>query len=67
MQNIADLFYQVGKAIVLVPRGQWMFGSLDEVLGHRWRYSRKQLERHSEKAGLEIAKIVPFNRVFTIP
>lgn len=67
MKNIADLLDQNGKAIVLVPRGQWIFGSLDEVLGHRRRYSEEMLRTLSNRVGLKVTKIIPFNRVSTIP
>lgn len=67
MKNIADLLEKNGRAIVLVPRGQWIFGSLDEVLGHRRRYSEEMLNNLSEQAGLKVTKIIPFNRVSTIP
>ena len=67
MKNIADLLTSNGNAIVLVPRGQWVFGSLDKVLGHKRRYSKSMLKDLSEKAGLKVEKIIPFNRVGTIP
>ena len=67
MRNISNLLDTNGRAIVLIPRGQWLFGSLDEVLGHRRRYSEERLREISEKADLEILKIIPFNRVSTLP
>jgi glycosyltransferase involved in cell wall biosynthesis len=67
MQNIAHLLSQDGTAIVLVPRGEWLFGSLDEVLGHRRRYSKEMLTGLSQEAGLTVTQIMPFNRVSTIP
>lgn len=65
--NIADLLCDGGKAVVLVPRGQWAFGTLDEVLGHKRRYSEKMLKDLSDKAELKIETIIQFNRVSTIP
>ncbi|MDY6950994.1 MAG: glycosyltransferase [Thermodesulfobacteriota bacterium] len=67
MKNISNLLHDDGRAIILVPRGQWIFGSLDEVLGHRRRYSEKALKAIAEKVGLEVSEIIPFNRVSTLP
>ncbi len=67
MKNIADLLQKKGTAIVLVPRGQRLFGSLDEVLGHRRRYSKKMMDELSKKADFSIKKVIPFNRVSSIP
>ena len=67
MRNIADLLDNKGRAIVLVPRGQWLFGSQDKVLGHRRRYSERRLKELCDKAGLKIKKIISFNRISTLP
>jgi len=67
LKNIANLLNEEGSAIVLVPRGQWAFGSLDKVLGHKRRYSENMLQDLSEKTGLKIEKIIKFNKVSSIP
>jgi hypothetical protein len=67
MQNIADLLEDDGNAIILVPRGQNLFGSLDEVLEHNRRYSQSEIESLAGKAGLQITHVIPFNRVSTLP
>lgn len=67
IRNIAKLLDDKGRAIVLVPRGQWLFGSQDRVLGHRRRYSERALRDVCDKAGLEIKKVISFNRTSTIP
>jgi glycosyltransferase involved in cell wall biosynthesis len=67
LKNIAGLLSDQGKAIILVPRGQDVFGTLDEVLGHKRRYSEKAIRLLSQKAGVEVEKIIPFNRASTIP
>ena len=67
MKNTADLLEKNGRAIVLVPRGQWNFGTLDKVLGHKRRYSAEMLETLAEKAELKISHLLPFNRISTIP
>ncbi len=67
LKNISSLLSKNGKAIVLVPRGQWLFGTLDQVLGHKRRYSEAMLKQLAEKNGFTIEKILHFNRASTIP
>jgi glycosyltransferase involved in cell wall biosynthesis len=67
LKNIADLLRDKGRLILLVPRGQWLFGSQDKVLGHRRRYSEANIKSLCEKAGLTIRLLVPFNRSSTLP
>ncbi|HEV3329363.1 MAG TPA: glycosyltransferase [Bryobacteraceae bacterium] len=61
--NIASALQPGGRAIVLVPQGQSIFGTLDEVLGHHRRYSDYELRRKMEEAGLQVETILKFNRV----
>jgi glycosyltransferase involved in cell wall biosynthesis len=67
MRNIANLLSPNGRAIILVPRGMWLFGSQDEVLGHKRRYSRKALQALESQTGLTLLKIIGFNRVSALP
>jgi hypothetical protein len=54
---------QGGRAIILVPAGPRLFGTLDKVLGHQRRYTRDQLTSLAERAGFSVEAILPFNRV----
>jgi SAM-dependent methyltransferase len=63
MKNLAKALAPGGKAVVLVPRGQWAFGSLDEVLGHVRRYDRARLRHLAAEAGLEVETLFGFNRI----
>lgn len=67
MRNIADLLSPGGRAIILVPNGQWLYGSLDQVLGHCRRYSAAGLRSLGLSADLETEKLIEFNRVSSIP
>lgn len=62
LQNIRSVLEPGGRAIILVPCGPRLFGSLDEVLGHYRRYTREQLISASEKAGFHVEEILKFNR-----
>ncbi len=62
LRNIRNALSQDGQAIVLVPCGQWLYGSLDQVLGHFRRYSEEQLVDIAREAGFRVEKVLKFNR-----
>ncbi|MFL5439660.1 MAG: class I SAM-dependent methyltransferase, partial [Myxococcales bacterium] len=66
LRNIRTVLAEGGRAIVLVPQGEWNYGTLDEVLGHRRRYDESSVRTLAADCGLEVERIVPFNRVGTI-
>jgi glycosyltransferase involved in cell wall biosynthesis/ubiquinone/menaquinone biosynthesis C-methylase UbiE len=63
LSNIASTLAEGGRAIVLVPQGQSIYGTLDEVLGHYRRYSEADLRNKMEQAGMRLEKMIRFNRV----
>ncbi|MFO1010350.1 MAG: glycosyltransferase [Planctomycetota bacterium] len=67
LANIRSALASGGRAIILVPQNQGLFGTLDEVLGHERRYSRKSLEEALVKAGFQVERMFDFNRSTTIP
>jgi SAM-dependent methyltransferase len=67
LRNIRAALAENGKAVVLVPNGPWNFGSLDEVLGHKRRYTEASLRKAAEAAGLRVTQVVRFNRVSSLP
>jgi glycosyltransferase involved in cell wall biosynthesis len=66
LQNIHEALGQGGRAIILVPCGPWLLGTLDEVLGHQRRYTRGQLEGLASRAGFRVETMLEFNRVGVI-
>ena len=62
LRNIWEALREGGNAIVLVPQGQGLYGSLDRVLGHFRRYDREQLTKLAERVGFRVHDILPFNR-----
>jgi hypothetical protein len=52
-----------GRAVVLVPQGPGLFCSLDEILGHKRRYTEASLRLLAVEAGFEVKEIVRFNRI----
>jgi len=65
LANIKTVLAAGGKAIILVPQGQWNFGTLDQVLGHQRRYSKETLQKLAQDCGFAVKEIREFNRIGT--
>ena len=63
LRNIYNVLEDGGRAIILVPCGQWLFGTLDTVLGHQRRYSPDQRRTLAVSGGFTVEDVLPFNRV----
>lgn len=66
LRNMASALETGGRLVLYVPQGQQLYSSLDEVLGHRCRYSREMLEQELRSTGFEIESFRDFNH-FAIP
>jgi glycosyltransferase involved in cell wall biosynthesis len=62
LRNIRDALEEGGRAIILVPFGPGLYGTLDEVLGHFRRYTGEQLVCVAEQAGFRVERVLKFNR-----
>ena len=65
-RNLHDVLEPGGRAVVLVPRGMGLYGTLDEVLGHCRRYTPAELDARMREAGFEVERIFDFNRLTVI-
>ncbi len=63
VRNLYGALEPGGRAIVLVPQGPKLYGTLDEVLGHQRRYTRASLREALEREGFGVDRIFEFNRV----
>jgi len=63
LRNIHSALRKDGRAIVLVPHGQEISGTLDTALGHYRRYSHEELKEKMQQAGFRVETILNFNRV----
>ncbi|MDX1503532.1 MAG: glycosyltransferase [Thermoanaerobaculia bacterium] len=62
LRNLGSALAPGGRLVLYVPRGQRLFSSLDEALGHRCRYERDMLRSELAATGFEIEKMRDFNR-----
>jgi glycosyltransferase involved in cell wall biosynthesis len=62
LRNVWNILDNGGRAIVLVPYGPKLYGSLDEVLGHFRRYTQEQLVEVAQRAGFRVEQVLKFNR-----
>ncbi|MFN0245171.1 MAG: glycosyltransferase [Planctomycetota bacterium] len=65
LANIRGSLATGGRAVILVPQGPGVYGTLDEVLGHERRYTRDSLTTALKGAGFEIDEMFDFNRATT--
>jgi glycosyltransferase involved in cell wall biosynthesis len=62
LANIRSVLVSGGRALILVPEGMSVYGTLDEVLGHHRRYSEAELRAKMTEAGFRVERILRFNR-----
>jgi SAM-dependent methyltransferase len=56
-----------GLLVILVPQGAGLFGSLDQRLGHKRRFSPAEVRTLLESQGLVVEKVGQFNKAGTPP
>src|ERR1044071_5880572 len=61
--TMREMLVSGGRAIILVPALQAIYGALDRELGHHRRYNRARLGLLMERAGFRVARTMWFNRV----
>jgi SAM-dependent methyltransferase len=62
LRHMRSLLEVGGHAIILVPQGPNLYGSLDRVLGHYRRYTKEQFIAVAQAAGFEVQEVLEFNR-----
>jgi glycosyltransferase involved in cell wall biosynthesis/phospholipid N-methyltransferase len=62
LRNVYAALENGGTAVVLVPSGPELYGTLDEVLGHCRRYTEKQVSEVGQAAGFKLERVLKFNR-----
>lgn len=67
IQNIHSLLKPEGHIAILVPAYQWLFGSLDIVVKHHRRYTKKSLSNLLEANGFDLVHKQYFNFMGIFP
>jgi SAM-dependent methyltransferase len=62
LRNLGLALAPGGRAIVAVPCGPRLFSRLDEIVGHRRRYTPETLRAALAAAGFEVEALFDFNR-----
>jgi len=63
LRNVHYMLRPGGRAIILVPQGSAIYGTLDQALGHFRRYSKEELVARMEASGLRLEELIEFNRI----
>ena len=63
LKNIFDLLEPGGRLLLLVPSHPWLYGTLDQHLGHYRRYGKKELKNKLETLGFKVIFLKYFNRI----
>ena len=63
LKKIFDLLDPGGRLLLLVPSHPWLYGSLDQHLGHHRRYRKKELRNTLEAMGFRVIYLKYFNRI----
>lgn len=63
LRSIRAALMPGGRAVLLVPQDQCIFGKLDAALGHYRRYARDELKEKMERAGFRVDTVLEFNRI----
>lgn len=66
LRSIAGMLRPGGRAVILVPALQMLYGSLDRELGHQRRYTRSCLSDRMRQAGFRVEHVSYFNLVGTL-
>jgi len=62
LRNIRNALEDGGRAVILVPCGPKLYGTLDEVLGHFRRYTEEKLRDVAGQANFRVECVLKFNR-----
>ncbi len=54
-----------GRLIVLAPQGPWLYGSVDEAMGQKRRFSKAQLAEMMAGSGFEVEHMRQLNKAAT--
>ena len=62
LSNVYQALLPGGRLLLYVPRGKWLYGTLDQALQHRCRYEVSGLKQELEAVGFQPGSLRMFNR-----
>lgn len=62
LRNMKGMLKADGRLVLVVPAGAWLYGSLDQALGHHRRYSPNSLHACLDRAGLAVDTSFSLNK-----
>ncbi|HYL39326.1 MAG TPA: glycosyltransferase [Bryobacteraceae bacterium] len=65
LRSAAEILKPNGSIVLLVPQGPALFGSLDQALGHRRRFSKSELGPSLAKHGFRVKRMYQLNKIGT--
>jgi len=63
LSNLYEILSDNGKIIIFVPAFNLLFGTIDKLVGHFRRYTKKDLRNKLEKSGFKVEKSFYFNLI----
>jgi SAM-dependent methyltransferase len=66
LRSLFEVLEPGGRLVLLVPAHRFLFGTLDEKLGHFRRYTKEPLLEQMKRAGFEIEHAKYLNRIGTL-
>ena len=65
LTRIRECLHPGGSLLVLVPQGPTLYGTLDETLGHKRRFTQAELRSLLERTGFTISRMYQLNKFGT--
>jgi len=56
LENTRGMLKSNGVLVLIVPAHEWLYGTMDEAIGHYRRYSKETLKSKLEPAGFEVIR-----------
>lgn len=63
LRNLGEVLPCGGTLVLLVPALGWLYGSVDEALGHYRRYGKRELASRLSESGFEVRRLFYMNTV----
>jgi glycosyltransferase involved in cell wall biosynthesis len=62
IRNMKGILKEGGQLVLVVPAGRFLYGSMDKVLEHRRRYSKKELVSLLSREGFAVKTVFSMNK-----